>query len=1050
MKKSLFLLLLGVIFMSAQVVAQMSVSGTVSDEDGPLIGVNIVEKGTQNGTVTDLDGNFAISVAEGATLVFSYVGYENVEMAAAPTLTVLMQESGILDEVVVTALGISREEKSLGYATETFATEELTKSTNTSAVNALVGKVSGLDIQSTGGDPGKSTKLIIRGIGSLSGSSSPLLIVDGVPVRNSSSVGTSLNGAFDFGSEINSINPNDIEDVTVLKGVAATTLYGTDASNGAIVITTKSGASKENKKWNIDVNSTTSFSRVGRLPNLQSQFGSGWQGGQDPLENTSWGPAFDGKPRAYGHIADVDGDGAVEQLITEYSAKENNIKDFYDTGFMLNNGISISKGGDLGNFKLSYANTYNNGIVPDDNDVYKRNNVGLRAGVNVTDKFKLSAGFNMNIETFNQDPTGQGLTSINSLYQIPRNVSIVDLSDLSNPFNTADYYFSNYGIMNPYLALENREFEFTRRKMFGFAQADFKMTDWLSGLYRLGYDFTNGELFNRTAAVRPSEDSPNASVFTSETGAVTEQRLNNSVLDHVAMVKADKTFADKYNINGFVGFNANQVRTNSLSSSVTNLDIPGFFNLSNSGTTPSTSTNRTVARKLGVFGEVGFGYDRWAFITYTWRNDWSSTLPTENRSFFYNSISGSIVFSELLPSNKVLSFGKVRASFGTGGNDAAPHNPYIPRFIPGSTDQPFGDLSFPFGGLNGFEVSNVIADPNLQPEFAKEYEFGLELGFLKNRINISSTYYNRLDDKQIFALSLDPATGVTSRITNSGAVRNKGVELTAEFVPVKTKDFNWSLNFNFTKNWNEVESLPEGLDEITIGGISGVGYVARAGMPYGLYEVTVPQRNEDGQIVVNSNGLPIASPTDSIFGSSQRDWIAGGRTQFSWKGLTIGASADIKWGGLIFSRTADISIFAASSDVTLYNDRNPFIIPNSVQEDGEGGYIENTEPVDFNEITNYFNDDLISNPLSVFDKSFIRLRELYVSYTLPSKLFKNNLLEYITLGFVANNVALWTPSENRWIDPEVSTFGTGNDSEFGEFSSNPNTRTYGFKLNVGF
>lgn len=1058
--KRLLLIFAGFFLLTLSMYAQDKViSGNITDEKGePLIGVSIVVKGTTTGTVTDLDGSYSLSVPESAeTLVFSYVGFDSKEVAIAGknVINSSLGEGVVLSEIVISALGIEKEKKSIGYSIQTVQSEDVVNGRGEKALEGLQAKVPGLNILSSGGDPGKSTRITIRGLQSFgnAGGNSPLIIVDGVPLTNTNNVEKkNLTNATDFGGGINAINPNDIESVSVLKGAAATNLYGVRAQNGVIVITTKKGTvGNGERKLNVDFGYTSTFSEVLKLPNFQNSFGQGWEGGASPEENSSWGPKYDGKPRVFGNV--VNG----QQQLREYSALPSNVSDVFETGVMHNTNLALSGGDNVTNYYFSFSNTKQDGILPLDFDTYDRNTLGLR-GSHTHKKLTASASLNYSKSKTSAVRTGQGLSFVNSLYQTPRNLSIVDMQDLNNPFNSVDNYFSPYGVTNPYWVIRNDRNNFDMNKFFGNTQFDYAAFKDFNLSYRFGFDFESYTNNSHREVALPSPSSPNFGEI-SEPGNVYNSSGNRLQLNHDFIATYKKRFNDIIGMNLMAGFNANQRAAKFISQEVSGLNIPGYFNIVNSANRPILEQIESLRRILGAYGEIGVTIKDQLYLTGNMRNDWSSTLPAQNRSFFYWGVSSSWVWSELLDNNRVVDYSKIRASYGTAGGDADPYN-ILPVFVNSTIDQPFGDILFPLNGVNAYEVNNLLGDLNLKPQLTNEYEFGTELSMFKKRIYLDASFYNRITKNQIVEFDLSPETGFTREYTNFGKIRNRGVELLASFGLIRDKrDVSLDIFVTFSKNNNKVLELPGG-DKISLGygGISTVSLVAMQGKPLGLYETKVFQKNEQGQIIVGSDGQPLGTTEKQVVGNMQYNYSLGAGATLTWKGLKANVLFDGRQGGIMYSRTAEIAGFLGTSENTTYNDRQPFIIPNSVVltgEDDKGNpiYAENTTAVAWSDITNYWGrNEAVQNNTALISRSFFKLREVSLSYTLPTKLFKNIPLSHLTVFFAGRNLALWTPAGNSYIDPESTSFNTGSgiEADFGEYSANPTTRNFSFGVNLGF
>lgn len=1060
MKKSLLFWLLGLMMSVTQVLAQnRTITGVVTDADDgePLIGVSVLVKGTTNGSVTDIDGKYSVeNVASGSTLVVSYVGYATQEVSVGTNSVINVKlKSGIeLSETVVTAFGASKEKKSLGYSVTEIKSDELTKGAERSAMNALQGKVAGLQISSSSSAPGSSTRFLIRGASTLRGDNEPLIVVDGVPFSNTSRAGNGLNGTVDNGNMINSINPDDIESISVLKGAAATSIYGTDGANGVIMITTKKGKDTGGlKKLGISYTHGTIFSKLLKTPNYQSTWGQGWSGVHYLDEQGSWGPKFDGIDRVYGQIVDN------SQMLKPYSYLPNRIKDFYETGVEFQNAISFTGGNQDFNYYASYSNNYQDGVTPGKYDTYNRNTVALRAA-KTSGIIKLNMSVNYSKTNQEGVPGGQssvngGSTVYNDLIQAPVDISFIDMKDYTNKFFNLDNFYTPYGVINPYLSLVSNRNYYNSDKIFGSGTLQADITKWLNFQYRFGFDFYSDEVKNTEAIQQVSPESPIAGSFSSSNiGYVAEARARVTQLNHDFFLNFNKNFDNKISLDGFLGFNINESRANNFSASVKGLTIPEFYNISNSSERPDVAQSSSKRRKLGVYGQTTVGYNSLVYLTYSARNDWSSTLPKDNNSFFYNSISGSYVFSNHFKNNKWFNFGKIRASYGTSGNDAPLYSIY-PVYVQGAIAMPFSNLNFPIGGVNGFEVSNQIGNSTLKPEFTKEVEVGADLVFFDNRLKVDVAYYNKNTTDQIVALSLAPESGYTSVVTNVGDIRNKGVELSVSADVLKVKDFTWTVYGNFNKNKNIVEKLADEIEKYDLGGLSTIGFVAIEGQPMGVFEAPVAKTVMiDGveHIVVNpATGIPVTAAEKEFVGNSQHKYTMGVGTALAWKGLSVNVLFDIRKGGLMFSRTKGLLDWTGGSVFHTYNDRNPFIIQNSVVEVVEGdqiSYVENEVPISMENYYRFYGDNVMENEL--IDRSFVKLRELSVSYSLPAKAIAKTPFTNIAFSLTGRNLFLWTPVSNQYVDPETTSFGTGIEAEFGEFSTAPSTRSIGVGLKLGF
>ena len=980
------------------------------------------------------------------------------EVAIKPNLKVVLRsDAQQIDEVVVTAMGIKRSEKALGYAATSVGGEKIAESRTSDVMSSLAGKIAGVQISSTSSDPGASNSVIIRGVSSLSGTNQPLYVVDGVPLNNSTVYSTDgLNSGYDFGNGANAINPDDVANMTILKGAAATALYGSRAANGVVMITTKSG--RKEKGVGIEYNGGVQWSTVLRLPEFQNEFGMGWNGNHTELENGSWGPRFDGSMQLWGNVYNN------SQKLKPYVAMPDNIKDFFDAGFRYSNSLSFNGATDKSDYYVSFSQISDDGMIPTDADSYDKYTFSAR-GSHKAGALTFSSSLNYAYQKNNFATTGQGLSMLNSLYQTPRDISIIGLEDQNDPFNTPGYYYTPYGVMNPYYILNNYLNEYESERFYGKFQLDYEFLKYFKFTYRMGLDTTTGQsdkgkpnLYALYYEGTPNgEGQGSSSPFSGETGQYSEQITRRREINQDIMVNFNMPVND-FNINALVGFNGNERKVSYQYSEVNDLTIPTWFNLKNSGKTPIVEQHMELRRLMGVFGQFEGSWKNMLYLTVTARNDWSSTLPKENRSFFYPGITGSFIFSELLNDNlqDVITFGKIRASWGKTGNDA---DVYMvnPVYAQSSNRIPFGSLTFPLGGVNAYAAGNVLGSNTLSPEMTTESEVGLNMAFFKNRLSFDVSYYNRNTDKQIFSLAMDPASGYTAQNMNLGKIRNRGIELLISGTPIRTKDFSWELTWNFTKNWSKVISLPEELGGITtIYGLNGgTSMYAITGMPVGVFKAQVAERDPQGRIVVNSStGLPVEASEFGICGDMNNKYQMGVSTNLKYKGISLGIDFDIRQGGVMYSRTKDINYFTGNAIQTAYNDRNPLIVPNSVNKivNGENvTYVENTTPITSSNIYKYWGDGG-SDMGSCFlvDKSYVKLRSVVLGWDLPKRWLAKTPFQAVKVSAYGNNLFVWTPSSNTFIDPEMTSFGNDLEGNYGEYTANPSSRRFGFNLMVKF
>ncbi len=1081
--KKLALLIFFIGLLGISLSAQTTVTGKVTNENGEGIPGAIVKvKGFNAATMTDFEGAYTITVpAGGKTLVYSFTGRETVEkeISGSEMNVELVSTDKVVEKVVVTALSIKRDEKKVGYSVTTVGDDDLTRTSDRSALNALQGKVAGVNITSASGAPGASTRVIMRGFSSITGANQPLYVIDGVPLDNSQSASTSINGGLDYGNGANDINPEDIESITVLKGASGTALYGSRASNGVIIITTKKGSKKS---LGITVSSSATYDSPLRLPQWQNVYGQGFFGARDIRENTSWGPRFNNKLMYWGY--EVDG----KRLIKPYSALPNNVRDFFDIGATYQTSVNVSGGFENTTFYTSVSNTTSDGIMPQNHDIYKRNTVSIRGETIINDKFTISGSANYISKLSQYVMTGQGAVSVyNNILQIPRDIPIKELEDYTNSFNNLDNFYSAY-MVNPYFVLNEFGNQENQDRFYGNASVKYDLLPNLSLMYRIGSDITSAQRHVHEPIIDPEGiNNANESWVNTNTGYVYEYLRTRKEINSDFLVMYNNKW-NFFDFNVLLGHNVNERQSKYVFASITDLDIPGYYNLANSGVTPAIAEGEWKRRLFGVFANVDMSFFNLVFITATYRHDWSSTLPLDNNNYGYPGINASFLFSNLFPegSEKYIDMGKIRLGWAKVGNDA---DPYLVHSIMNQAGFSNGytgtGMSFPMAnGLNSYSVSNLIGNPSLSPEFKTEFEIGTDIRMFNGRLYLDFSYFNSKVTALIFQATLPYSSGYSSQTLNFGEISNKGIEVLLNITPVRTKNFEWALTSNFTKSKNVMEELPDifensetGEREYTLIGIGlpATGYTSMAvyqGYEIAQFVVNAPKTVTDinseyyGCVVVDkNNGLPVVSDSLVKLGKSQYDFMFGVGTSLSYKGLTLTANFDIRQGGLMYSRTAEMTYFSGTNLFTTYNDRQPFIIPNSVIEkyDAAGnfiGYEENTNPI-INNIPNsigigsnmheYWGNGATGlNSTFVIDKSFIKLRDASISYSLPKKWFLKTRVNSFDLAVFGRNLLIWTPKENRFIDPEATSFGNDLTADYGEWGNTPSIRSIGFSIKLSF
>jgi TonB-linked SusC/RagA family outer membrane protein len=1077
MRKQITLFAWLCIFVCMQSFAQdRTITGRVtsSQDTMGIPGVSVVVEGTTIGTLSDMDGNFSLSVPASATkLRFSSVGMKSKSVDIGPTTTnvsaVLEPNVTKLDEVVVTANAISREKRSLGYATQQVSGTELTAGQNSNFIGAIQGKVSGVDIRSLSGAPGSSQRIVIRGGTSIGRNNQALLVVDGIPIdnRNFRTVDPTdpllnpddLNNQVDFGNHGNDINPNDIESISVLKGPAATALYGSSASNGAIIITTKKGKRTYGGKSKTEVafNTNVTFSSILKLPTFQNTYGQGDLDNtfNDRRENFSWGLPFDGKDRPWGQ--EING----KQRVKPYEAQEDNVKDFFDIGTAYTNNLSFSGGTDKSAFYLSLNALNSKGIVP--TSKYDKYNVRFNGSTELANHFNTS----VNVEYTNIKghlPSGgqQNASIYDQLIQTPRDIPITDSKDLDDPFSgyndvTGTYGFYGAYTINPYFVLHNYNNDNKVDRLLGNITVAYTKFKWVTISDRLGGDIYTDRRTEKWKKYSYSPIDPfyagNDQVYN---GKYSEDYYNFNSINNDLMLSFHRELMKGLDATLLLGQNVHQTTlTNTYVQTNTEkgLILEGYYNLINSNGSDFGVNNYTQQRVVGYYGDLNLAYHNMLFLGLTGRTDKSSTLPKNNNSYFYPGVNASFVFSELFNSesklkNDIWTYGKLRASWAKVGNDATPYKT-LNVFKSTVIDGGFGTTTFPFGDVGGYTVNDIINNPDIKPEFTTAFEVGTEMGFLKDRISFDFSYYQNKSTDQIINLPLPTSSGAQYKVINTGEVDNNGIELSAKLSPVSNKNFKWELYGTYTKNNNEVVSLYQGVDKYNLGGTSRVSITAAVGKPYGAFYAVdllhTDQNDPNSPVVIDqATGLPLTTANQVYVGNYQPDWIASWGTTITYKGIALNVLFDTKQGGVFYSRTKDVMDFVGTAEETV--DRSDKVWPNSVYQNPDGSYTTNTSityhPYD------YFTAN-IPDGQHMVDASFVKLREASLSYVLPAKWLAKTVFGSASISLFGNNLFLWTAKENKYADPEQNSSGSGNTQGF-DFTANPSQRNYGVDLKVTF
>ena len=1067
----LFVLLLTVGF---QAFAQThQVVGKVLDETGqgfPGAGVSV--KGTAIGTVTDVNGSFTLDVPDGTkSLNIQAVGYttQDVNITGESMLIRLKTSSRELEGTVVTALGIKREKRDLGYSSTTVTGDDLTAGQNTSALSGLQGKVAGANITSSTGGPGGSTRVVLRGEKSILKNNNALIIVDGVIINNYDRTSDASGLAqIDFGNSANDIDPDEIESVTVLEGPAAAALYGNRGSNGAIMITTKSGKKRtegsKNSKLDITYKATYTQSDVLKLPEYQKTYGQGAPGVPDDRgDNFSWGPKFTGQLQPWGQV--INGQQQVKPYVYDGDSRKN----FFNHGKDLNNFVSLSGGTETSTYYLSLNTLNSTGVVP--NTFYNKYSVRFNGTTQLTDNFYSTINVNYINNYSRVESEGQHTGGImQSLLQIPTDIPIGGLKDLNNVFNSMDYidangvhrfgYFGSFA-KNPYWAAENYDNRNKTDRILGDLNIGYKKGEF--NVYdRVGIDVADDRSTYKTPYI--NSQSFDQSIFYPSYPYLNSggfQQTNYTAFSFYNDLIATWThnFNKDFGINALIGDNVTMINNESLSALIdpgTNgLVIPGFYNFSNNVGPVQTLNSLTQTRTYGLYADIKLNYQRELFLELTGRNEWSSTLSTANNPYFYPGANAGWVFTERLKGNfkdKILNYGKLRAGVASVSSDAIAYANNNAGYTQSSVSTAFGSIVPPFNGVPAYQISTTFGDANLKPELTREYEVGVDLSFLKDRLSLSFTYYDDKTTNLITAVPVPPSTGFLQNYINVGDISNKGEEVSLRVTPISTKwGLKWDVFGTYTHNVNTVESLTNGVDQITVGGFSGMAIVAAVGHPYGAFYADNIQTDGHGHIVVDATtGLPVASTKPEIVGSFQPKFQASWGTDLSYKGIRLHVLFVTKQGGKYYSENKELMDFVGSAPETADGGRDPRVWANSVNQTGATTYVANTTKYD---PYVYYTTQIGGNILpaqNLVDASYVKLQEASISYRIPIKYYNKTPFGTIEVGAFGNNLFLWTAKSNKYDDPEETSSGaTGNAQGF-NFSARPSLRNYGVSLKVTF
>lgn len=1013
------------------------ITGTVEDEFGPVAGASVVIKGTTNGTMTDMNGHFTLEgVKKGDIIQISFIGFatQDIPYTGQTALNVKLEEDAQkLDEVVVTALGMKRDKKALGYAMQELKGDELLSSREPNLANSLSGKVSGLQIVRSSNGVGGSSKIVLRGNNSLTGSNQPLIVVDGTPMDNFTGGVDDVwgNSGADMGNGLSDINPEDIESMTVLKGASAAALYGSRAGNGVILITTKSG--KKNEGLGITVNAGITTESIFLKPDMQNSFGQGSVGAYDNQSRLSWGPKAEG------------------QTVTDWMGRQvplrtyDNIDAFFNTGTSFNEGISFQQNIKGTSVFSSINRSDDAGITPESK--LNKTNITLRATtfLDEAEKWKVDAKVNyINLNAHNRPIQGVNPSNaFNTIYNLPRSLNVADFKNsVDEDGNMIWWDASKNPQENPYWVTKYRQNNDTRNRLLGNIALKYAPTNWFNIELRGGTDYyttTKNEKVYAGGNTTPSG-------LYSE-GSETFYENNYSFL---ATANKDNLI-DR--LGGFVTFGGNLMiqRRTKMNASAGELLVPNLFSLNN-GINKPTVTSELIRRKMNsLYGSLQLNWDGYLFLDITARNDWSSTMSKANRSYFYPSVSLSGVISDMVPKlggqmPEWFTFAKVRASYAEVGNDLDPYQLYN-NFTVGKDEN----------GNTTAAPGNVLYDSSVRSELIKSWEAGFDIRFFNNRLGLDAAWYKTNATRQLLNLPMDPFSGYSSRKVNAGNIQNEGVEISLNgLILDNPKGLSWNSTAQFSLNRNKIIDLYPGVTLYDIKTLDAIQIVAVQGSYYGdIYGQTF-QRVEDkndpnyGKIIVGEDGLPLITTGKSKVGNQSPDWMLGWTNSFSYKGFNLSFLVDFRIGGDLYSATASNLYTRGNAAGTVVNgERQDFIVPNSVVQT-PNGYTENKVPVThqnyWERIGSTGNYGLPE--MYTYDATNIRLRNITLGYDFNKAMLKNTPFQRLRLSATCNNV--WMIHYNLpGIDPESVSATNTNATGF-ENGAAPTSRSFTFNVTVGF
>lgn len=1077
--RKIFLFLLSIFAIGFIYGQEKNVKGTIVDSDNlPLIGASVIVKSTISsipiGTITDIDGRFTLSIPVGSNiLIFSYIGYESKELDISGKNDIrvrLKSSSTELDDVVVTALGIKKEKKALGYAFADVKGDELTTNRDVNFINSISNKVAGVNISQTAGGAGTSSRIVIRGIKSLSSESQPLVVVDGVPLDNSSDGATWLGGV-DYGNSLMGVSPDDIESMSVLKGPNAAALYGSRAAMGVILITTKKGT--QNEKMKVTFNTNFMFDRAYIMGKYQNEYGAGGNGNIFRSEITegyyndlatedqqhvmidfdstsmtdkyyvysnygtgSWGPRMD---------ADTLNILNWNDKFVKYASHPNNVKDYYEPGYTLSNSISLENGSEKYNWRFSVGTLNNKGLKPNSNYDRKTLNYNMNSKLNDYVSFSFKANY-IREDAKNRAGQGDSRTGARNFIWMPRSI---DISTLESDYKDKNGFEQNWypddpWHTNPYWeAYENYNND-NKDQFVGYAKVDVKLNSWLSGFVRSSMDTYTQKRYLRIAngAARELGD-----------GSYTEYWKNFRSLNHDFLLTATKDLNDDFNVSGNLGGNYYNISSQNQSTTIKGLAVPNFFSINNPKNPSETATGTSQYEKViqSFYGSAQIVYKGWWYTELTARNDWTSSLPSQNNSYFYPSVNTSIVVTDALGiDDNVLSFGKIRMSYAEVGNDTRAHQ-----------------LSYEFKNTAYGDNPSVLLDPtgfnpDLKSEKTKAWEVGTDFRLWQNRIGVDFTYYNEMSFNQIVTAPISSASSFKYILTNGGTISNKGIEIQINATPVKAANFSWDINMNYAKNHNTIEYLAEDLGSyFPITGESQISVVGFEGNAYGdIIGVAIKKYDNPGDLnhgkpLIDADGMYVRGEIE-VIGNVTPDWTGGITNSLKYKNISLNFSIGVQMGGDIFSKTNKYGLDNGQFEETLEGRDSWYSGTQEERDAGTVGYVADGVLVDGSKNTKGIDPQVYFHQrkwggiaeLDIYDASYVKLRDVTLNYNFPQHWFDNLFIQSGSFSIIGKNLWLIYSGVPN-IDPE-SSFSSSNNALGQEYAAMPTTRSYGFNLRLTF